>query len=70
MKAKAMKPVKAWCVTYEGDIRPVGQEDRWQYPVFFLRREARDYAREPHGGGSAVRRVLITPLPGRKEGQS
>lgn len=66
---KAVKAVKAWAVVFDGQAYPVGTTadnggpNRWQYPLFYKRAEARDYATESHGAGMSVVRVLITELP-------
>ena len=62
MKAKAMKPVKGWMLCEEsGEPNNLGHYSQF----FFHRQDALMWRVD----GERIQRVLITPLPGRKDGR-
>lgn len=59
---KTKKPVKAWAVYSNGILAPYGNGNQFYYPIFFTKREAKEFIIEIIGFESSlsVQKVLIS----------
>jgi len=56
----AIEPVTAWAVLFHGELGPWGNGHQFQYPIFFTRREAREWQRgHSWCGMTSIIRVIV-----------
>lgn len=62
-KRRLAKPVKAWAVMLPEGLRPYGNGEQFQLPVFHSRKEAIEWMRAATPEPERIARVQITEIP-------